>query len=202
MSKHHHHDPKDWSKVREDADHSRVDAGSNEHEAVEPVSQDTLALDHPSYRALEEELTLAEKKAHENWEKFERAQADMENIRRRAERDVTQAHRYGLEKFAHALLPVVDSLDQALQMTTAEAVPAVHEGLVLTMKLFLDVLNKFEIKALDPLGEVFDPEQHEAMSVQPSQEVAPNTVVAVFQKGYTLHGRVIRPARVVVSKEK
>jgi molecular chaperone GrpE len=159
------------------------------------------SLGHPSYTELEEQLTLAEQKAHEHWEKLERALAEVENIRRRADRDVTNAHRYSLEKFGNALLPVVDSLEQALAITAKDANPAAHEGLELTMKLFIDVLKKFEIHQIDPIGEIFDPQQHEAMSAQVSQDAAPNTVLAVFQKGYVLHGRLIRPARVVVSKE-
>lgn len=196
---------KDWEKFRqeneleaeflEDADQSEV-----EHEAEQADSAGAGALDHPSYRELEDKLTLAEQKAHENWEKSVRALAELDNIRRRAERDVSNAHRYGLERFANALLPVVDSLEQALQIAEQQAQSDMKEGLVLTMKLFLDVLQKFEVEQLDPKGEPFDPQYHEAMSMQESDEVAANSVLAVFQKGYKLNDRVIRPARVIVAK--
>ena len=200
---------KDWKNFREQAgqnDSSELDDLldkldlKNDPDLVED-EEETQALGHPSYKDLEEQLTLAEQKAHEHWEKLERALAEVENIRRRADRDITNAHRYGLEKFANSLLPVVDSLEQALNMLEKDANLAAYEGLELTMKLFLDVLSKFEVKQIDPVGETFDPQQHEAMSAQPTADVSPNMVLAVFQKGYTLHGRLIRPARVVVSKE-
>ena len=150
---------------------------------------------------MEEKLTLAEKQAHENWEKSVRAMAELDNIRRRAERDVEHAHRYSLEKFSAALLPVADSLEQALQLAEKETDANMREGLLLTMQLLVGVLDKFDVKQLNPLGEVFNPQLHEAMSMQSSADVPPNTVLMVFQKGYTLNDRVIRPARVVVSKE-
>lgn len=188
---------KDWKKFKEE------NAGPNE--SVEEAAVDSAdvshgALDHPSYIALEEKLTLAEQQVHENWEKSVRALAELDNIRRRAERDVAHAHRYSLEKFGEALLPVVDSLEQALQLADKEDDASMKEGLELTMKLFVDVLDKFGMKQLDPMGDVFDPQQHEAMAMQESAEVAPNTVMMVFQKGYKLNDRVIRAARVMVAK--
>ncbi len=122
--------------------------------------------------------------------------AELDNVRRRAERDVANAHRYSLEKFSVALLPVVDSLEQALQLANKEC----SDGLELTMKLCLDVLKKFNVHQLDPTGELFDPQQHEAMSMQESNDVAPNAILMVLQKGYKLNDRVIRAARVVVSR--
>lgn len=163
---------------------------------------DEPALEHPSYESLEEQLTAAEQKAHENWEKAARAMAELENVRRRAERDVSNAHRYGVEKLLTSFLPVADSIEQALQLSEKEQNSSMHEGLELTMKLFLDVLEKNGVKQLNPLGEPFNPQEHEAMSMQEAEGAAPNTVLAVFQKGYKLHDRVIRPARVVVTKTK
>mgnify|MGYP006369427213 FL=1 len=157
-------------------------------------------MNHESYAALEEKLTLAEQQAHENWEKSVRAMAEVDNMRRRAERDVANAHRYSLEKFSASLLPVVDSLEQALQLSHSEADASMREGLELTMKLLVDVLDKFDVKQLNPIGEVFDPQQHEAMSMMESPDAAPNTILVVFQKGYKLNDRVIRPARVIVAK--
>jgi molecular chaperone GrpE len=161
-------------------------------------------LEHPNYKALEDKLTDAEIKAHENWDKAVRAVAELENVRRRSQRDVENAHRYGIEKFASELLPVVDSLEQALQEKSDKnsSPENILHGIELTLKLLIDVLKKFSVEQLDPLGEAFDPNFHEAMSAQVNSEVKPNTVVTVFQKGYKLHDRVLRPARVVVSKDK
>jgi len=188
---------KDWKKFKEES----VVSEENLNEAADVEVDSALgALDHPSYIALEEKLTLAEQQVHENWDKSVRALAELDNVRRRAERDVANAHRYSLEKFAEALLPVTDSLEQALQLADKEANATMHEGLELTMKLFVDVLDKFGVKQLDPTGETFDPQQHEAMAMQESADAAPNTVLMVFQKGYKLNDRVIRPARVIVAK--
>ena len=130
-----------------------------------------------------------------------RSQAEIQNIQRRAERDVTNAHKYALEKFAGSLLDVVDNLERALGAAPSEepAVKALAEGVSLTHKLFTDVLKRFAVEAVDPIGAPFDPEQHQAVSMQPSATAEPNTVTAVFQKGYTLSGRLLRPAMVVVA---
>lgn len=187
---------KDWKKFKEGHKEENV---TLEEETREELQNQEPALGHPSYTALEEQLTLAEQKAHENWEKSVRALAELDNVRRRMEREVANAHKYGVEKLISALLPVVDSLEQALQLADKNSDPAMHEGLELTMKLFLDVLQKFDVEQIDPLGEVFDPQQHEAMSMQPAPGTPPNSVIMVFQKGYKLSDRVIRPARVIVS---
>ncbi|OEH47813.1 Protein GrpE [Legionella parisiensis] len=168
---------------------------SEEIEHLEP------SLDHPSYVELSEKLTLAEQQAHENWEKAVRAQAELDNVRRRAEREVTNAHRYGVEKLITDLLPVIDSLEQALQLAVKAEDASMHEGLELTLKLFMDVLKKFDVQQIDPTGAPFDPQLHEAMSIQVAPDAEPNTVLTVFQKGYKLSDRVIRPARVVVAKK-
>jgi molecular chaperone GrpE len=130
-----------------------------------------------------------------------RSQAEIQNIQRRAERDVTHAHKFALEKFAGSLLEVVDNLERALGSVPSEepAVKALQEGVSLTHKLFTDTLKRFAVEAVDPLGAPFDPEQHQAVSMQPSTTAEPNTVTAVFQKGYTLSGRLLRPAMVVVA---
>lgn len=130
-----------------------------------------------------------------------RLQAEMQNIRRRAERDVENAHKYGLEKFASQLLPVVDNLQRALDAIDADddAQKAIYEGIDLTLKSFMDVLAQFKVEAIDPNGEPFDADYHQAVSMVPNPDVEPNTVLEVFQKGYKLNGRLIRPAMVVVS---
>ncbi|MGQ3892241.1 nucleotide exchange factor GrpE [Legionella sp. CNM-4043-24] len=186
---------KDWKQFKESNDHdTEFDGGEAEEHAA------SGALSHPAYAELEEKLTLAEQKAHENWEKSVRAVAELDNVRRRTERDIANAHRYGLEKIVSSLIPVADSLEQALQLAKNEDDSAMAEGLQLTFQLFLDALQKHGVTRIDPQGEAFNPQEHEAMSTQEVADVAPNTVVVVFQKGYKLSDRVVRPARVIVSK--
>lgn len=160
-------------------------------------------LGHPDYQALQDELTKAEQTAHENWEKAVRAQAELDNVRKRAERDVQNAHKFGQEKLIEGLLPVVDSLEQARQVAldAGDSAAAMLEGLELTLQLFLSNLEKHGIKQVDPLGEKFDPNCHEAMSMVPSDEYEPGAVMQVIQKGYLLNERVIRAARVIVVKD-
>ncbi|MDC1529434.1 nucleotide exchange factor GrpE [Gammaproteobacteria bacterium] len=132
-----------------------------------------------------------------------RAQAEVQNMRRRCEQDVEKAHKFALEKFGTELLPVMDNLERALQAVTNaddESVKALYEGVELTLKGFAETLIKNNIEQLDPQGEPFDPQQHEAMSIVENDEVEPNTVLTVVQKGYLLNGRVIRPAMVMVAK--
>ncbi|HAR89793.1 MAG TPA: nucleotide exchange factor GrpE [Gammaproteobacteria bacterium] len=143
---------------------------------------------------------LAAQKAHDD---LLRVQAEMQNLRRRTEQDIEKAHKYGQEKFSAELLSVMDNLERALDAASAhenEAVKAIYDGVDLTLKSFSDCFSKFNIEAVDPLGEPFDPALHQAMSMQENPDVEPNTIIAVMQKGYTLHGRVIRPAMVMVAK--
>lgn len=134
-------------------------------------------------------------------EQLLREQAEMQNVRRRAQRDVESAHKFALEKFATELLSVVDNLERAIGAINAEdeSQKAVAEGLELTLKTFIDVLTKYSVVPVDPEGQPFDADLHQAVSMVPNAEVEPNTVINVFQKGYTLNGRLIRPAMVVVS---
>ena len=135
-----------------------------------------------------------------------RAQADAQNVMRRAEQDVEKARKFALERFCNELLPVVDNLERALEATVGDAVDdneivkPIAEGVELTLKSFLDALKKFNIEAVEPEGEPFDPQLHQAMSLVENPDVEPNTVIAVMQKGYTLNGRLVRPAMVMVSK--
>ncbi len=198
---------KNWQQFRDDIETDESvqpeDNDLNDIDEQEDADEERMAdpaLSHPSYLELEEKLTEAEQKAHENWEKSVRALAELDNVRRRAEKDVEKAHRYGLEKLIDSMLPVVDSLEQALQLAEQENNQAMHEGLELTMKLFLDVLAKHGVEQIDPIGAAFDPQLHEAMSMQETSDAAPNTVLTVFQKGYKLNDRVVRPARVIVAK--
>ena len=131
-----------------------------------------------------------------------RAQADAQNARRRAQQDVEKAHKFGQEKIINDLLPVVDNLERALATIDLEneAFKGVVEGIELTLKSFIDSLKRHNVEPVDPEGEPFDPQLHQAMSMVDNAEVEPNTVINVFQKGYTLNGRLVRPAMVVVSK--
>ncbi len=131
-----------------------------------------------------------------------RAQADAQNVKRRAEQDVEKARKFALEQFTRELLPVVDNLERALEAASGEdeALKPIAEGVQLTLKSFLDALGKHNIEVVDPQGEPFDPNLHQAMSMVENPDVEPNSVLAVMQKGYTLNGRLVRPAMVMVSK--
>jgi len=131
-----------------------------------------------------------------------RTQAEMQNLRRRVDRDVENAHKFALEKFVGELLPVVDNLERALTAIAGddESLSAAREGIELTLKSFLGVLEGHKVKQVEPTGERFNPDFHQAVSMVPNPDVAANTVMEVFQKGYTLNERLIRPAMVVVSK--
>lgn len=148
-------------------------------------------------------LDEAQEKLASQKEEVLRAHAELHNIRRRAEQDVEKAHKYGQEKLVGELLVVIDNLERALQAVPDKEDPqvqALYQGVELTLKSFMDALDRFNVDTIDPQGEPFDPQRHEAMTLQENDEVEPNTVVAVMQKGYTLNGRVIRPARVIVSR--
>jgi molecular chaperone GrpE len=148
------------------------------------------------------EIDAMQQQVNQANEQLLRVQAEMQNVRRRAERDVENAHKFALEKFATELLSVVDNLERALSAinTEDESQKSVAEGIELTLKTFIDVLAKFNVEAVEPEGQPFDADLHQAVSTVPNSEVEPNTVIDVFQKGYTLNGRLIRPAMVVVSK--
>ena len=131
-----------------------------------------------------------------------RAQADAQNVKRRAEQDVEKARKFALEQFTKELLPVADNLERALESASGdeEIIQPIAEGVRLTLKSLQDALKKSNIEVVDPQGEPFDPNLHQAMSMVENGEVEPNSVIAVMQKGYTLHGRLVRPAMVMVSK--
>lgn len=151
-----------------------------------------------------EKMHAAEQEASRAKDDLLRVQAEMQNLRRRTEQDVEKAHKYGQEKFASELLLIIDNLERALDAARDhddERVKAIYDGVNLTLKSFTDLFSKFNIEPIDPLGEPFNPQLHQAMSTQENAEVEPNTVTAVMQKGYKLHGRVLRPAMVMVSKE-
>jgi len=151
---------------------------------------------------LQTELQKAQAAAQENWEATLRATAELENTRKRLERDVENAHKFAMERFVSELVPVIDSLEMGLAAASEEGadLAKVREGTELTLKMFLDTASKFGIEAVNPVGEDFNPEYHQAMSMLESGEQKPNSVIDVMQKGYVLQGRLIRPAMVVVAK--
>ncbi len=167
----------------------------------EVVQEDEAKLESPEKNAdsLEAQLEDAQAKAAENWEHYLRAKAEMDNLRRRSVKDVENAHKYGTEKFATELLPVLDSMLMGLATENASA-ETLREGMELTLNMLQKMMEKLGIEEIDPINEKFDPEKHQAMSMQPNGEVEPNTVIAVMQKGYSLNDRLIRPAMVMVSK--
>lgn len=170
--------------------------------AAAEVPSDAAPQAPASIEELEQRLGEATRKAEEHWDRFVRAQAEVENVRRRAERDLRNAHKFALERFAKELLAVVDSLELGLQAATGSDVNAdgLREGMELTLKQFCAALERFDVKSVDPMGERFNPEFHQAMATEPSADAEPNTVVRVFQKGYLLHDRLLRPALVVVAQ--
>ncbi len=173
-------------------DNAVSDASVSEEESVSQVFVDELA----------QQLVTAQEEAANNWDKVLRIQAELENIKRRSQKDIENAHKFALVDFAKELLTVIDSLELGLQ-AVAESSPEIEkirEGNELTLKQFQSVFSKFNIETIDPVGEKFDPEQHQAMAMQENADVEPNTVVTVFQKGYLLNGRILRPAMVIVAK--
>ena len=170
---------------------------ANEHaDTVELSGEETIIS------KLEAELEQTKAQLAEQHDLMLRIKAESDNIRRRASMDVEKAHKFALEKFAGDLLPVIDNLERALAFINREdeALKGVVEGVELTMKSFLDTAAKYGVNQIDPQGQPFNPELHQAMSIQPSADVAPNTVTFVMQKGYELNGRLLRPAMVGVSK--
>jgi molecular chaperone GrpE len=167
------------------------------------ISQPNTSDGKSEADGLRAELDAVRAEIQDLKDKFLRAKADADNIRRRAEIDVAAAHKYGLERFASEIVAVRDSLDLASTVelaNSAEAIQKMHEGLELTLKLLDGVFEKFGITLIDPKGEKFDPNRHQAISTVESGETPANHVVNVVQKGYVLKDRVLRPAMVVVSK--
>lgn len=151
---------------------------------------------------LEEALVKAEATVVEQQDSVLRAKAEMENARRRADGEVEKARKFALERFAGELLVVADNLERALQVTDPEneLLKPILEGVDITLKSFNSTIEKFGMKSIDPLGQSFNPELHQAMGMQESPDVEPNTVLAVMQKGYEINGRLLRPAMVMVSR--
>lgn len=170
--------------------------------AEQEVAEDIDRLAQLTPEELVVECRQAQQKADENWDKLVRMQAEMENLRRRVERDVASAHKFGIEKILKDLLAVVDSLQSGLDIgkNLGGDAKSIHEGLELTLKLLLDTLKKNGVQEIDPIGHPFNPADMEAVSAQPGTKSDPNTVINVLQKGYKLHDRLLRPALVIIAQ--
>jgi len=174
------------------ADEQNPDTQAQDQAAEAATSGEDLVT---RVQVLEEQLAAAQDQSL-------RVAADLQNVRRRAEQDVEKAHKFALEKFASDLLPIVDSLERGLDLSNPddESIRPMREGIELTLKMFHDTLKRYQLEAIDPHGQPFNAEHHQAMAMQESADVEPNSVLKVFQKGYQLNGRLLRPAMVVVSK--
>ncbi len=208
-------DNKTDNTTHNNANHKHADTGTDtgieelfEENASQPKAEEqqgnaAQTQAEESMESLKARLAAAESKVRDE---VLRAQAEIQNIHRRAERDVVNAHKYGQEKLIKELLAVVDSIERGLQTLDEQggemtaAVKTLRDGSELTLKMFLDTLAKFQVKQINPHGEPFNPQFHEAISMVPNPDVEPNSVIAVVQKGYTLSERLVRPAMVVVAK--
>ncbi|MYL27337.1 MULTISPECIES: nucleotide exchange factor GrpE [Halomonadaceae] len=191
----------DETRKDESVNEAEQGAGAEEAEPATGAGEDAA-----SAGSGDGEVAQLREQLEEQKEEVLRAKAEMQNIRRRAEIDVEKAHKFGTEKFVKELLPVVDSLEKAVEsaqnqeVQNEEVVSRIKEGVDMTLDMFIGALSKFNVEQINPVGEPFDPQRHEAMSMVPSNEAEPNTVIAVMQKGYLLHERVVRPAMVMVAK--
>jgi len=158
-----------------------------------------LTEDHVPDLQVKLEEALA--KSGEYYDQMLRTKAELDNVRKRSQREVESAHKYAIEKFINELLPVIDSMELGQQAAeTATEIEQIKEGVVMTLNMFSSLLEKFDIEKINPEGDNFDPEFHQAMSIQETADAAPNSVIAVMQKGYSIAGRLLRPAMVVVAK--
>jgi len=171
-------------------------------EEAEVNAETEDAPEEHSLDALVKQLEAARAKADEHWDQLVRTKAQMDNLSKRHQRELENAHKYGLDKFVGELLGVWDSLElgHAAAQDENTDVTKLLEGTELTLKMMADAMSKLGVVQVDPMNQPFDPELHQAMSMQPRDDVPPNTVVAVVQKGYTLNGRLVRPAMVMVSQ--
>lgn len=185
----------DTAPVSDDAELAAADTDKGQAPQVSRTPASGLSADE-----LAQLLEEAQQKADEHWNKLLRAKADLENLRKRVARDVANAHKYALESFITELLPVKDSVELGISASkNASDVASLSEGLVLTLKMFESALEKFGVTIVDPEGERFNPDLHEAVSMQETQEAEPGTVMTVIQKGYLLQDRLLRPAMVIVA---
>ena len=178
---------------------------SREETAETPTqpSPQPEVIEVTSVEELARQLAETGLRAQDYWDRLVRLQAEFENHKKRTEKDLQNAHKYALERFARELLPVMDSLELGIQASTSSQadVEKLREGMELTLKQLTAVFEKFGIQVIDPQGEKFNPDLHQAMAAQPAEGVEPNTVIKVFQKGYSLNDRLLRPAMVIIAQQ-
>ena len=188
----------------QDSENPSQQASEQQPGTANPEQPATESEQQPTVEELTQELSKAQATIKDYWDQIMRLNAEIENNRKRAQRDIEHAHKYAISNFIESLLPVTDSMELGLNATEAEnaSLESIREGMNMTLKMFIQTLEKNGVKAVDPVGEKFNPEHHQAMTMQEDAEAEPNTVLAVMQKGYLLNDRLVRPAMVVVSKEK
>ena len=184
-------------------DENPFEENENEAQAEDQVLEDTVDSvagedGEVTIESLQAELETVRASADKNWDTVLRMKADADNQRKRSEKQVQDAHKFAVQKFVSELLPVADSLEMG--MAAEGDIEKIREGMKLTMDVFNSSMAKFSVEAVEPLGEKFNPELHQAMAMQPSEEYEEGHVSAVMQKGYTLNGRLVRPAMVMVVK--
>jgi molecular chaperone GrpE len=177
-----------------------TNAETEQHDADQTILE--LTEDQQRIVELEAAVIAAETKMVEQKDSVMRAIADADNARKRAQGEIDKARKFALEKFAAELLPVADNLERALQVANPEdeAIRPIVDGVEMTLKSFISTIEKFGMSVIDPQGQPFNPEKHQAMSMQENAELPPNTVLAVMQKGYEINGRLLRPAMVLVTR--
>ena len=181
-------------------DDQKAEAGTDQAPDAAPNEAAEVGPEEGAESEPQSHIELLQAKADENWDRYLRTAAELENIRKRASRDVEKAHQFALERFSRELLAVRDSLEMGLAVENA-SIESLREGSEATLKVLASTMQQFGIAELDPAGEPFDPEFHEAISMQPSDDVEAGSVVTVVQKGYSLNGRLLRPAMVVVAAD-
>jgi len=180
----------------------QIDVSSQEVESDAGVQADSESETEAGEQSIEQQLEQAQATIKEYWEQILRLKAEIENNRKRSIRDVESAHKFALRNFSESLLPILDSMEMAQKAAEAEnaSLESIIEGTQLTMNMFTQVLEKHGLQQVDPIGEKFNPEQHQAISMVDAGDVESNTVISVMQKGFLLNDRLVRPAMVVVSK--
>ncbi|WP_087018744.1 nucleotide exchange factor GrpE [Thaumasiovibrio subtropicus] len=195
---------KEENKVQDEQQEAAVESAEQEEQRVEEGAEEQTqeSLLETKIEELKKALAQSDATVQEQRDSVLRAKAEVENMRRRTEQEIDKARKFALERFAGELLPVIDNMERAVDMAdkSDEAIKPMVEGVELTLKTMTDTVAKFGLKEINPVNEPFNPELHQAMSIQESAEHEPNTVMMVMQKGYELNGRVVRPAMVMVSK--
>ena len=190
-------------QIKKDEEAIASELSKTEDESLNAdIDADALGDGDESNESIEQQLEKAQVTIKDYWDQIIRLKAEMENNRKRAGRDIENAHKFAIRNFAESLLPIVDSMELAQQAAEADntSLASIIEGTQLTMSMFVQALEKHGLKQIDPLGEVFDPEQHQAISMIEDKKAKSNTVINVMQKGFLLNDRLVRPAMVVVAK--